>query len=46
MAANTPSRQPTFLSTHPDPAWRARELDAYIRRQEALGSQGFENIQT
>lgn len=46
MAENSPSRQPTFLSTHPDPAWRARELDAYIRRQEALGSQGFENIQT
>lgn len=46
MAENSPSRQPTFLSTHPDPAWRARELDAYIRRQEALGSQGFKNIQT
>lgn len=46
MAANSPSRQPTFLSTHPDPAWRARELDAYIRRQEKLGSQGFKNIQT
>jgi predicted Zn-dependent protease len=46
MAANSPSRQPTFLSTHPDPAWRARELDAYIRRQEKMGSQGFKNIQT
>jgi len=46
MAENSPSRQPTFLSTHPDPAWRARELDAYIRRQEAMGSQGFKNIQT
>jgi len=46
MAENSPSRQPTFLSTHPDPAWRARELDAYIRRQEAMGSQGFKDIQT
>ena len=46
MAANSPSRQPTFLSTHPDPAWRARELDAYIRRQEKMGSQGFKNIRT
>ncbi|WP_026941626.1 M48 family metallopeptidase [Hellea balneolensis] len=46
MAENSPSRQPTFLSTHPDPAWRARELDAYIRRQEKMGSQGFKNIQT
>jgi len=46
MAANSQSRQPTFLSTHPDPAWRARELDAYIRRQEKMGSQGFKNIQT
>lgn len=46
MAENSPSRQPTFLSTHPDPAWRARELDGYIRRQEKLGSQGFKNIQT
>ena len=46
MAAESTSRQPTFLSTHPDPAYRARELDAYIRRQEGLGSQGFKNIQT
>jgi predicted Zn-dependent protease len=46
MAANSPSRQPTFLSTHPDPAWRARNLDAYIRRQEKMGSQGFQNIRT
>jgi len=46
MAANSKSRQPTFLSTHPDPAWRARELDAYIRRQEGLGSQGFSDIRT
>ncbi|WP_409433778.1 M48 family metallopeptidase [Litorimonas sp. RW-G-Af-16] len=46
MAANNPSRQPQFLSTHPDPAWRARNLDEYIRRQEKLGSQGFKNIRT
>lgn len=46
MAENSPSRQPTFLSTHPDPAWRARELDGYIKRQEKMGSQGFKNIQT
>ncbi len=46
MAAESGSRGPTFLSTHPDPAYRARELDAYIRRQEALGSQGYKNIQT
>ena len=46
MAAEGGSRGPTFLSTHPDPSYRARELDAYIRRQEALGSQGYENIQT
>ncbi|GGX58361.1 peptidase M48 [Litorimonas cladophorae] len=46
MAANSTSSQPTFLSTHPDPAWRARNLDAYIRRQEKLGSQGFQNIRT
>lgn len=46
MAANSTSRQPTFLSTHPDPAWRARNLAEYISRQEKLGSQGFKNIRT
>ena len=46
MAAESTQRTPTFLSTHPDPADRAAELDAYIRRQEALGSQGFNDIRT
>jgi len=46
MAANSTSRQPTFLSTHPDPAWRAQNLADYITRQEKLGSQGFINIKT
>jgi predicted Zn-dependent protease len=46
MAANSPSRQPTILSTHPDPADRARTLAAYIARQEKMGSQGYQNIKT
>ena len=46
MAAESPSRQPTILSTHPDPAFRARNLHEYIVRQEKLGSQGFTNIRT
>ena len=46
MAANSPSRQPTILSTHPDPADRARDLAAYIARQEKMGSQGYQNIRT
>ena len=46
MAANSPSRQPTILSTHPDPAFRARDLAGYISRQEKMGSQGFKNIRT
>ena len=46
MAANNPRRQPEFLSTHPDPSNRAKTLHDYIKRQEALGSQGFKNIQT
>lgn len=46
MAANNPTRQPAFMSTHPDPAWRARNLSEYIDRQEKLGSQGFRNIKT
>ncbi|MEP3891112.1 MAG: M48 family metallopeptidase [Hellea sp.] len=46
MAANSTSRQPEFLSTHPAPANRARTIHEYIKRQEKLGSQGFKNIQT
>ena len=46
MGANSPSRQPEFLSTHPSPANRARTIHAYIKSQEALGSQGFESIKT
>lgn len=46
MAANSSSRQPTILSTHPDPADRARNLAAYIQRQEKLGSQGYLDIRT
>jgi len=41
MAANNPSRQPEFLSTHPDPANRAQTINDYIVRQEKMGSQGF-----
>ena len=44
MAENSPSRQPEFMSTHPDPARRARDLHNYIRYQESLGSQGWESI--
>jgi len=46
MAANSPSRQPELLSTHPDPATRAKKIAEYIQRQEKLGSQGYKNIQT
>lgn len=46
MAAASTSRQPTLLSTHPDPADRAKVLHAYILRQEKMGSQGFQNIRT
>jgi predicted Zn-dependent protease len=46
MAAESRSRQPTILSTHPDPADRAQVLHDYIVRQEKLGSQGFKNIRT
>ena len=46
MAAESTSRQPTLLSTHPDPADRAQVLHDYIVRQEKLGSQGFQNIRT
>jgi len=44
MAENSPRRQPEFLSTHPDPARRARDLHNYIKYQEKLGSQGWESI--
>jgi len=44
MAENSPRRQPEFLSTHPDPARRARDLHNYIKYQETLGSQGWESI--
>lgn len=46
MAAESPSRQPTLLSTHPDPAERAKVLHAFIVAQEKLGSQGFKSIRT
>lgn len=44
MAQAQPSRQPAFLSTHPDPARRARDLHDYIRYQAQLGSQGWQTI--
>lgn len=44
MAENSPSRQPEFMSTHPDPARRAEDLHNYIKYQESLGSQGWKSI--
>ncbi len=44
MAEANTNRQPEFMSTHPDPARRARDLHDYIKCQENLGSQGWENI--
>ena len=44
MAENNTNRQPEFLSTHPDPSRRARDLHNYISYQEKLGSQGWESI--
>jgi predicted Zn-dependent protease len=44
MAAENPSRGPEFLSTHPSPDRRARDLFDYIRAQEKLGSQAYESI--
>jgi predicted Zn-dependent protease len=44
MAEANSSRQPEFMSTHPDPSRRARELHNYIKYQETLGSQGWESI--
>ncbi len=43
MAENSPRRQPEFLSTHPDPSRRAKELHDYIRAHDALGSQGWQS---
>ena len=42
MAAESPSRGPEFLSTHPDPSKRARLLSDYITEQERLGSRGYQ----
>jgi len=44
MAENSQNRQPEFLSTHPDPNRRARDLHNYIKYQEKLGSQGWQSI--
>jgi len=46
MAAASPSRQPELLSTHPDPATRARKISEYIDVQEELGSQGYKSIKS
>lgn len=45
MAEANTNRQPEFMSTHPDPARRARDLHNYIKYQEQLGSQGWQSIQ-
>ncbi len=44
MAEKSTSRQPEFMSTHPDPSRRARDLHNYIKYQEKLGSQGWQSI--
>lgn len=44
MAAEGGSRGPEFLSTHPTPERRARELSDYITAQEKLGSQGYRTL--
>jgi len=44
MAEKNTRRQPEFMSTHPDPSRRARDLYNYIKYQEKLGSQGWESI--
>ncbi len=44
MAEANTNRQPEFMSTHPDPARRARDLHDYITYQESLGSQGWQSI--
>ncbi|MEM9600432.1 MAG: M48 family metallopeptidase [Pseudomonadota bacterium] len=38
------SRGPEFLSTHPTPERRARELSDYITAQEKLGSRGYSTL--
>lgn len=43
-AESTGSRGPEFLSTHPTPERRARDLSDYITAQEKLGSRGFEAL--
>ncbi len=43
MAEASPRRQPKFLSTHPDPSDRARDLHNFIKCQERMGSQGWSN---
>ncbi len=45
MGEERASRTPQFLSTHPDPSKRARDLYNYIKYQEKLGSQGWESIE-
>ena len=45
MAESSSRRQPEFMSTHPDPSRRARDLHNYISYQEKLGSQGWQSIQ-
>lgn len=45
MAEANPRRQPEFMSTHPDPSRRARDLHDFIKYQEKLGSQGWQSIQ-
>lgn len=45
MAESNTNSQPEFMSTHPDPARRARDLHEYITYQEKLGSQGWQSIQ-
>ena len=44
MAAANPRRQPEWMSTHPDPANRARRIYDFIQEQERLGSQGYKSI--
>lgn len=44
MGAESPSRGPEFLSTHPTPERRARDLSDYITEQQKLGSQGFKRL--
>jgi len=41
MGESSQNRKPEILSTHPDPARRARDLHNYIKCQERMGSQGW-----